>query len=118
MKKFIYTLLLLTFVLPSLKAQDIKEKKIGTGISSATIYLTGAEIIRNKKINLSSGKTRLIFEGLSPKLDPKSIRITTKDNVDVLGISSKINYLSKKEGILVCLKKPIELEELITTITS
>ncbi len=67
MKKFIYALFLLIFILPSVEAQEIKEKKIGTTISSATIYLTGAEIIRNKKINLSTGKTRLIFEGLSSK---------------------------------------------------
>ena len=99
MKKFIYALFLLTFILPSLKAQDIKKKKIGTTISSATIYLTGAEIIRNKKISLSPGKTRLVFEGLSSKLDPKSIRITTNDKIDLLGISSKINYLSKKEDL-------------------
>ena len=99
MKKFIYLSVLLIFILPSLKAQDIKEKKIGTTISSAVIYLTGAEIIRSKKININSGKTRLIFKDLSSKLDSKSIRITTNNNVDILGISSKINYLSKKEDM-------------------
>lgn len=99
MKKLILLSALLIFILPSLKAQDIKEKKIGTTISSAVIYLTGAEIIRNKKININSGKTRLIFKDLSSKLDSKSIRITTNNNVDILGISSKINYLTKKEDL-------------------
>ena len=32
--------------------------------------------------------------------------------------ANQINYLSKKEGILVCLKKPIELNKLLTAITS
>jgi len=99
MKKLTILFLLSIFIFPAAKAQDIKEKKVTTTISSATIYLTGAELIRQKKISLSPGKTRIIFEGLSPQLDTKSIRITTGEKVDLLGITSKINYLSKKEDL-------------------
>jgi len=99
MKKLFSLLLIFIFILPGLKAQDIKEKKIKTSINSATVYLTGAELIRQKKITLSPGKTRIIFEDLSPKIDSKSIRITTGEKVDLLGISSKINYLTKKEDL-------------------
>lgn len=80
-------------------AQGIKEQKIKTTISSATVYLTGAEIHRNKTVNLKSGKTKLIFTNLSPKINSKSIRITTASNIDLLGITSKINYLAKKENL-------------------
>jgi uncharacterized protein (TIGR02231 family) len=56
-------------------------------------------LIRQTKITLSPGKTRIIFKDLSSKIDAKSIRITTDDKVDLLGISSNINYLSKKEDL-------------------
>jgi uncharacterized protein (TIGR02231 family) len=99
MKKIIIVLLIIFPLFNISEAQNIKEKKVQTSISSATIYLTGAEIIRNTEINLPSGKTKIIFEGLSPKINQKSIRITTGNNIDLLGISSKINYLTKKEDL-------------------
>ncbi len=79
--------------------QGIKEQKVKTEINSATIYLTGAEIHREKTVNLKAGKTRLVFTGLSPKLNSKSIRITTGNNIDLLGISNKVNYLAKEKNL-------------------
>ncbi len=103
---------LIFFFFPNSKSQDIKEKTVETSIQSATVYLTGAEIIRAKQISLSAGKTRLIFSELSPKLDSKSIRVTIKDeNVDLLGISSQVTFLSKKEELpkIKVLKDSLEL---------
>lgn len=99
MKKIFSLFLIFSIIFPSIYAQDIKEKNVNTVIHSATIYLTGAELIRQTKITLSPGKTRIIFKDLSSKIDAKSIRITTDDKVDLLGISSNINYLSKKEDL-------------------
>jgi uncharacterized protein (TIGR02231 family) len=100
MKHFLIACLLLILVFSNSFAQDIKEKTIETSISSATVYLTGAEIIRTKSVTLTPGKTRLIFPNLSPKLDTKSIRVTIKDErIDLLGISNQINYLSKDDDL-------------------
>lgn len=95
MKIILFGAFLLIF--GQVQSQNIPEKKVSTEISSATIYLSGAEIIRNKSITLAKGKTQIIFEGLSPKINPKSIRITTDKTIDLLGISNKINYLAKEE---------------------
>lgn len=95
MKIILFGAFLLIF--GQVQSQNIPEKKISTEISSATIYLSGAEIIRNKSITLAKGKTQIIFDGLSPKINPKSIRITTDKTIDLLGISNKINYLAKEE---------------------
>jgi uncharacterized protein (TIGR02231 family) len=100
MKKIILVGALLFGLFPVMKSQDIKEKTIETSINSATVYLTGAEIVRNKQIALTQGRTRLIFSNLSPKLDSKSIRVTINDErIDLLGISSQINYLSKNDDL-------------------
>ena len=79
--------------------QGIKEQKIKTRVNSVTVYLSGAEVHRNKVVNLKTGKTRLVFTDLSPKINPKNIRITTDDKVDLLGITSKINYLAKEKNL-------------------
>ncbi|MCF6366337.1 MAG: DUF4139 domain-containing protein, partial [Bacteroidales bacterium] len=99
MKKLITTICLILLILAGTKAQNITEKKIKTTISSATIYLSGAEIIRKKSIFLQKGKTKLIFTGISSKINQKSIRVTTNENVDLLGITSKIDYLAKEEKL-------------------
>lgn len=99
MKHLFLVVFFATFYIMPNYAQGIKEQKIKTTISSATVYLTGAEIHRNKTVNLKSGKTKLIFTNLSPKINSKSIRITTASNIDLLGITSKINYLAKKENL-------------------
>jgi uncharacterized protein (TIGR02231 family) len=95
MKIILFGAFLLIF--GQVQSQNIPEKKVSTEISSVTIYLSGAEIIRNKSITLAKGKTQIIFDGLSPKINPKSIRITTDKTIDLLGISNKINYLAKEE---------------------
>ncbi len=92
---FLIPVLSLFFIIPG-NGQGIKEQKVKSEINSVTVYLSGAEIHRNKTVNIKNGKTRLIFTNLSPKINSKSIRITTNENVDLLGISSKTNYLAKE----------------------
>lgn len=78
-------------------AQDEKEKKVTTDIKSAIVYLDGAEIHRAKKVNLEKGRTKLIFTGLSPKFNSSNIQVTTTNNVQLLAISHRIDYLTNVE---------------------
>jgi len=99
MKHLFLIVFFATLVITPNYGQGIKEQKIKTTVNSATIYLTGAEIHRNKTVNLKAGKTKLIFTNLSPKINSKSIRITTGKNIDLLGITSTINYLAKEKNL-------------------
>ncbi len=78
--------------------QNVRSKEIKTEIGSVTVYLNGAEVKRSKTVKLSPGKTQLVFSNLSPKLNAGSIRITTGSDIDLLGITSKINYLSEEKN--------------------
>lgn len=71
-----------------------REIKITPEIKSASIYLSGAELIRSATVKIDKGETSIIFNDLSHKIIPKSIRITTQDDVDLLSMSHKINYLT------------------------
>ncbi|MBN2890705.1 MAG: DUF4139 domain-containing protein [Bacteroidales bacterium] len=96
MKKLLFVIV--AFLTPFLiKAQDVKEIEIKSEISSATVYLNNAEITRLKNVNLSAGRTLLIFKGLSPVLDDASVRVTIGKDVDILQISTVSNYMTKDE---------------------
>ena len=78
-------------------SQVVRDQNVKSEITSATIYLTGAEVVHNPTINLQAGRTKLIFSDISHKINPKSIRVTTKTGIDILSVTSKINYLTKVE---------------------
>ncbi len=99
MKHLFFIVFFASLVITPNYGQGIKEQKIKTTVNSATIYLTGAEIHRNKTVNLKAGKTKLIFTNLSPKINSKSIRITTGKNIDLLGITSTVNYLAEEKNL-------------------
>ena len=96
MKHFFSFVLLILFASLSYSQKE-NIKKIKTDIGSITIYLDGAEISRAKNVQLPKGKTRVIFENLSSKLNSKSIQVTTTGDVSILAISNKINHLTDIE---------------------
>ncbi|MCB9335084.1 MAG: DUF4139 domain-containing protein [Flavobacteriales bacterium] len=75
-------------------AQEEKEIKVTTDIKSAIIYLDGAEIHRTKKVQLEKGRTKVVFTGLSPKFNSQNIQVTTTNDVELLAISHRIDYLT------------------------
>ena len=93
MKKLIY-LICFTCLFQHAWSQDEKEQKVTTEIKSAIIYLDGAEIHRTKKVTLEKGRTKVIFTGLSPKFNPNNIQVSTTNDIELLAISHRINYLT------------------------
>lgn len=97
-KQITKLLLFLIFIISNLSVQAQNEEiEISTKIEQVTIHLKGAEIIREKTLPIPQGRSTLIFNNLSPKLNPKSILITASNGVQILSVTSKINFL--KEGI-------------------
>jgi uncharacterized protein (TIGR02231 family) len=93
----------LTFVLIALIisgfaiAQKENVQKFQPEVKSVVLYLDGVEYGHNLNLNLTAGRNLLIFDGLSAKLDPQSIRVSSSSEVSVLSVSSKIDYLVKNE---------------------
>jgi hypothetical protein len=92
-------------------AQKEKIKKVTTEINSAIIYLDGAEIHRTKKVSLDKGRTKVIFTGLSPKFNPNNIQVTTTNNISLLAIAHKIDYLTniKEKPRVKALKDSLDI---------
>ncbi|MFV0344638.1 MAG: mucoidy inhibitor MuiA family protein [Bacteroidales bacterium] len=90
-------ILLLGLVCCNIYAQGNEEKEVKTKISEATVFLSGAQVVRSKTIDLSGGRTTLKFTGLSPFVDAKSIQVKTSAGLTVLSVNQQQNYLDKTE---------------------
>jgi uncharacterized protein (TIGR02231 family) len=112
MKRIILILILFTAVYIC-KSQEETKLYIDSKVESAIIYLNGAEVEQNGKVNLQKGNNLIVFRGLSPSLDDKSIRISSDLELSVLSISTKTNYLTKKTELPLIkrLKDSLSIEE-------
>lgn len=97
MKTIISSSLIIILALNNIFAQTEKIHNIKSDINSLVVYLDGVEGTRTKNIKLVQGRNKLIFEGLSPKINTSSIRVSATNNVAILAISSKIDYLTKED---------------------
>lgn len=96
MKKLITSLTLLLMAL-GIQAQTEKVEHYQPALDHIVVYLEGVEYTHDVPVQLSPGRYRLCFEGLSAKLDPASIRVNTGPALSVLSVTSKTDYLIKSE---------------------
>jgi ABC-type taurine transport system substrate-binding protein len=89
-------LLLLLLMMSSLLA-NAQEDKITTKIDAVKLSMQGAEIVREKEMTLASGTSRLTFVGLSPKINAQSVQVTATNDVQVLSVVGKINFLARQK---------------------
>jgi len=81
----------------SLLAQTVTTKTLKSEVVGVVLYTSGAEVQHLETVNLVAGRNLLVFEGLTPDMDEKSIRIATNEHIELLSISHKINHLTKVE---------------------
>jgi uncharacterized protein (TIGR02231 family) len=82
-------------VVSSLMAIGQPDKPIDSKITDVTVFLNKAQVTREGKTRIESGKTNLIVTGLTSALDPQSIQVSGKGNFVILGISHQQNFLSE-----------------------
>ncbi|MEN8121100.1 MAG: DUF4139 domain-containing protein [Bacteroidota bacterium] len=99
MKRILITLICVLAFVIILNAQENHLIEIKSEVQSARVYLNGAELQRTVSINIIKGNNMLVFKNLSPKLNSKSIRVSSNKELSILRISSKINYLTKSKEL-------------------
>lgn len=92
------TLLLLALLLsvPAM-SQSQKEKEVESKITKVTVFMTGAQVNRTAKVELNAGRTTLLFNGLSSLLDESTINLNAGNDVSVMSIKHRKDYLSEKK---------------------
>jgi len=91
MKNLLTILLLIvsTFVF----AQN--ENSIDSKIEKVTVFFQGAQITRTAKLSIPVGKSILKFNGLSPFIDKKSVKIKGDGSFILLSVNTDANFLEQ-----------------------
>lgn len=85
----------LTLLCTSVRAQSTEptEKPFSSEITTATVYLDGAQVSREAKVTVPNGRGLLVFTGLTKDMDPGSIQIKAGNNdLVVLSVSHRLNF--------------------------
>lgn len=77
-----------------LVGQEIHEHRIESEIKDVTVFLTGGEIHRQASVPLKKGRNKLVFTKISTVADNKSIQFSSEQPINLVSVSSEIDYLN------------------------
>lgn len=67
--------------------QDIPQKNLKTNITKATVFLNGAQVLREGKITIPPGTTDILIEKLPVRLDPTSIQVKGDGDFTIMAVT-------------------------------
>ncbi|PWE00908.1 DUF4139 domain-containing protein [Marinilabilia rubra] len=100
--------------LGTLHAQTSKE--VTSEITDVTVYLNGAQITREAEVSIPSGRTELLFKGITSRLNSGSLQVGSEKEITILSVNQTFDYLEKAkvdENIASLRKKRDDLLESI-----
>ncbi len=111
---------LIIFIFLMLSAEtifgQIKQQKVPSEIHKVMVFTQGAQVYRKGSTNLTGGKTLLIFSGISPNIDKKSIQVKGDGKFTILSVTHQINFLneqSRREEIQVLENQKARLNDIL-----
>lgn len=96
---------LLACLLVAFHAGAQSSKTVESKITDVTVFLDRAQVTRQVKTRIESGRSELRISGLTSQLDPESIQLAGRGNFIILGINHQLNYLTE-------LNTPVKLRTL------
>jgi len=81
----------------SIFAQQRKGKELKAPIKSVKVFKEGAQVTRQITYQLAAGEQTLRFTGLSPQVDPSSVRVRIEGEATLLGVRHEKNFLNELE---------------------
>ena len=73
------------------------QTKVKTSVEKVTLFIDGAQVTRTKQIDLPAGNSTLVFTGLSPYLDDKSMQVAAKGKFTVTAVNRLFNHTDSLE---------------------
>lgn len=86
--------LFLTALLAGAISLQAAEKPVVANPVHATVFLSGAELQHEAVLPLKKGTNEVRIEGISPKVDRKSIQVSLTDGVIISSFEYSVDYLS------------------------
>ncbi|MDR0939402.1 MAG: mucoidy inhibitor MuiA family protein [Mediterranea sp.] len=57
-----------------------------------TIFINGAQVTRTKQVDIPAGNSSLVFTGLSPYMDAKSVQVSARGRLTITSVNRQLNY--------------------------
>jgi len=110
MKRILFFLVVLTLSCDFGQASEAQELPVNSKITHVTVFLKGAHVTRDGKIDLSQGKHDLVFRSLSSDIQPNSIQVKGEGDFIILSVKHRLNYLehTDEESGLKALRNKLE----------
>lgn len=90
MRSAITIVLLLGLLSPNIQAS---EKVAESKIADVVVFLDGAQISRTAEVQIPEGETEILFKGLTSKLTPSSLQVSSEKNVSILSVNHKLDHM-------------------------
>ena len=96
MNKILIMLLLLN-ITTALSAQvlQISQQKIESKIENVTVFINSGQVERSATASIPKGKSEVVFKGLTPNLDGKSITVKGEGDFNIMSVKSQMNFLEE-----------------------
>lgn len=79
-------------------AQNDLPIAVQTNIHAVKLHLQGAEVMRKTSVQLKKGRNQLVFTNLSPKLYEQTIQVAANNDVKVISITTKKNFIERRHA--------------------
>ena len=76
-------------------SEEVKTQKVSSKIQEVTVFLTGGEVHRTANVKLKKGRNKLVFTQISTVADNKSIQFSSMVNLNLVSVSSEIDYINR-----------------------
>lgn len=73
------------------------QTKVKTSVEKVTLFIDGAQVTRTKQIDIPAGNSTVLFTGLSPYLDDKSMQVAAKGKFTVTAVNRLFNHTDSLE---------------------
>lgn len=108
------------FIAIAAKADD--GQKVASKVEKVIVFLKGAQVTRTAMVNINPGTTDLVFNNISPNIDPQSIQVHANGEFTILSVKHEMNYLSsvsnKTQQLLELHAKQKSVKDKITTLNN
>ena len=73
------------------------QTKVKTSVEKVTLFIDGAQVTRSRQIDIPAGNSTVVFTGLSPYLDDKSMQVAAKGKFTVTAVNRLFNHTDSLE---------------------
>lgn len=89
LKNSLFAIFIATVCIPVSAQQVFPETKV----TSATVFLSGAQVHREGSMQLSKGNNEIVLQGITDRIDPNSIQVEGTRDYTIISVNHRTNYL-------------------------